>query len=468
MIRIVPQSANAAPIPSTQAGAGGEGVQVAEALRIPAEARLNRLPITSFYRRLTWLLGLVFFFDMGDINTFSFAAPAIMKSWHLSISRIAVLVSATFVGMFIGSTVGGWLSDRIGRKKALILTTVWYAGFSLLNAFVWEPVGLFATRMLTGVGISAMTVVGITYISEIYPAKVRGSYQGWIMAIGLVGVPVTAYVARFCVPLAPWGWRLVFVWGSLGIVLAFFCRGLVESPRWLENQGRTGEADAVVEGLEADARAAVGELPPIVDTVSRPPQQGRFSELIAPAHLPRTILLVFCWICFTLGFYGFTSWVPTLLVAHGFSLVHSLAWSSAMSLATAPGALVAALIADRWDRRWLIVAVALLIATCGLLYGLTFRLGMIIVFGFLVELLLHTMSPLLYTYTAESFPTEIRNSGMGLAYGTGRLANVFGPLLVAFIFNHYGYSNVFVYMALCWALLALMIGGLGARRGALV
>jgi MFS transporter, putative metabolite:H+ symporter len=160
--------------------------------------------------------------------------------------------------------------------------------------------------------------------------------------------------------------------------------------------------------------------------------------------------------------------VPTLLVAHGFSLVHSLTWSSAMSLATVPGAGLAALISDRWDRKWLIILVALLIAACGLIYGLTFEISTIVIFGFLVEMFLHTLAPLLYTYTAESFPTEIRNSGMGLTYGTGRLANVFGPLIVAFLFNHYGYASVFVYIARSWALLALTIGSFGARSRALV
>jgi putative MFS transporter len=431
-------------------------------------ARLNRLPVTSFHRQLTWLLGLVFFFDMADINTFSFAAPAILKAWHLSISTVAVLTSATFAGMFVGSTMGGWFSDRVGRKKALIITTLWYAGFSLLNAFVWEPVGLFVTRMLTGVGISAMTVVGITYISELYPARVRGTYQGWVMAIGLCGVPVTAYVARFCVPAAAWGWRLVFVWGSLGIILPFFSGVLEESPRWHENHGRFADADAVLDRIESRTRSESGPLPPISDAVAAAPRRGKYAELLAPSYAPRTIMLIIAWICFTLGFYGFTSWVPTLLVAHGFSLVHSLTWSSAMSLATVPGAGLAALISDRWDRKWLIILVALLIAACGLIYGLTFEISTIVIFGFLVEMFLHTFAPLLYTYTAESFPTEIRNSGMGLTYGTGRLANVFGPLIVAFLFNHYGYASVFVYIAMSWALLALTIGSFGARSRALV
>jgi MFS transporter, putative metabolite:H+ symporter len=436
--------------------------------RVSAAARLDRLPVTSFHKRLALLLGLIFFFDMGDINTFSYAAPALLKFWKLSISSIALLVSATFIGMFIGSTFGGWFSDRLGRKRALVITTLWYATFSLLNALVWEPVGLFVTRMLTGLGISAMTVVGITYISEMYPSKVRGSYQGWIMAIGLCGIPVTAYVARFCVPLGPWGWRLVFVWGSLGIILPLFSRALEESPRWYENQGRIAEADSALQRIEAHILSKVESLPPIIQVEEPKPHSGRYSDLLASNYLLRTITLTFIWICMTLGFYGFTSWVPTLLVTHGFSLVHSLAWSSVMALATIPGAILAALVADRWDRRWLIALVAFVIAACGMLYGLTFRVVAIVIFGFLVEMFLHTFAPLLYTFTAESFPTPIRNSGTGFAYGAGRLANVFGPLIVALIFNHFGYTSVFVYIALCWILLAITIGALGSwsRAGA--
>lgn len=432
--------------------------------RHSAAERLNRLPITLYYREIALVLGFVFFFDMGDINTLSFAAPALLKSWHLQIVVIGYLTSATFIGMFIGATLAGWFSDRVGRKRALILTTLWYASFSLLNALAWEPKGLFITRMLTGVGISAMTVVGITYISEVYPAKSRGSYQGWIMAVGLCGIPMTAYVARLCVPLFPWGWRLVFVWGSLGIVFPFLSRKLEESPRWYENQGRLPEAEAVLERIEARVRAENGGvLPPVSDGAVVVPRRGKYVELVSPKLLPRTAMMLFTWICFTLGFYGFTSWVPTLLVAHGISLIRSLTWSSAISLAAVPGALIAALTSDRWDRKWLITAIALVIAVCGLLYGLTFRAATIIFFGFMVELLIHCFSPLLYSYTAEAYPTEIRNSGTGLAYGVGRLVNVFGPLIVVFLFNHYGYTSVFVYMATTWVFVALTVALLGQR-----
>jgi putative MFS transporter len=265
-------------------------------------------------------VGLVFFFELGDINSFSFAAPAIRHHWHLSIRSIGFITSATFVGMFVGAMVGGWFSDHIGRKRSLIVTTVWYAGFSLLNALVWEPIGLLIARLLTGLGLSAMTVVGMTYISEMFPSNRRGSYQAWTTMIGLLGIPATAYVARFCIPLWSWGWRLVFVWGSLGMLICLLADRLEESPRWYENHGQLTKADIVLERIEECARKEIDLPPAILESVPVPAQKGGLVELVAPPYLPRTIVLAFTWIFQTLAVYGFASWVPTLLAEHGFRL----------------------------------------------------------------------------------------------------------------------------------------------------
>ena len=432
-----------------------------QSTRCTAAARLDRLPVTSLHRQIMWIVAIVFFFELGDLNTFAFAAPAVMKWWNLSVSTISQIVSWTFLGMFLGAVAGGWFSDRLGRKRALLLTTAWYSGFSLLNAGVQGTIGLSITRLLTGVGISAMTVIGMTYVSEIFPAKNRGTYQGWIMTIGLLGIPATAYVARFTVPLASWGWRMVFLWGSLGLLILFFANRLEESPRWYENQGRLAEADAVLDRLEACAQAEFGDLPPAPAIVEQLPLGGKYSDLFSPDYLPRTLMLVTVWIAQTLGFYGFSAWVPTLLVAHGFSLVHSLAWSSAMTIGAVPGALISALISDRWERKWSIAIVALIIALCGLFYGMTFEIAAIVIFGFLVAMFTQTFAPLLYAYTPECYPTRIRNSGSGLCYGVGRLANVAGPLIVAFLFNRYGYKSVFVYVAAMWLLVAVVLSAFG-------
>ena len=440
----------------------------ASSFRLPASssspARLDRLPITSFHRRIVKLLGYVFFFELGDLNSFAFAAPAVRNAWHLSLATVANITSASFVGMFIGATTAGWLSDRIGRKRALLLTTLWYSGFSLLNAFAWSVMGLFITRLLTGVGLSAMTVVGMTYISEMFPARSRGTYQAWIMTIGLCGIPATAYVARFIIPMVPWGWRAVFVWGSLGLLFPLFAGRLEESPRWCESHGRAGQAEEVLARIEREVEREAGQLPPL-DRGAAPatvPRAG-FGGLFLDGTWKRTTLLVSVWICQTLGFYGFNAWVPTLLAERGISIVHALEQTSAMQIGAVPGAWIAAKISDRWERKSLIAIVAIIIATCGMTYGLSSRTSTIVVFGVMVAMGQQVFAPLLYAYTPECFPTAVRNTGAGVSYGIGRLGNAFGPLLVAYLFGHFGYSSVFMYIAVCWSLVAILITVFGPK-----
>jgi MFS transporter, putative metabolite:H+ symporter len=154
--------------------------------RNSAAARLDRLPIGSFQKRVMWLTAYVFFFELGDLNNFAFAAPELQKQWKLSIDTIGLITSAAFIGMFVGAIFGGWFADKVGRKKALLLTTVFFSAFSVMNACAWDVPGLFVTRFFTGLGLSGMTIAAITYISEMFPTKKRGAYQAWVMTIGLV------------------------------------------------------------------------------------------------------------------------------------------------------------------------------------------------------------------------------------------------------------------------------------------
>src|SRR5262245_48044157 len=236
-----------------------------------AAARLDRLPITRFHRRMAALLAYIFFFELGDLNSFAYAAPAVRAQWQISLPAIATITSASFVGMFVGAMCAGTISDHFGRKRALILTTLWYSVMSLLNAFAWNAPSLFAARLLTGVGLSGMTVVAMTYIGEMFPSRVRGSFQARILMIGLIGIPATAYVARFAVPHADWGWRAIFIWGALAIFFPLFARRLEESPRWLERRGRLEDAEQVLARIEHES----GQIsaPSIVEVGSLGPRQ---------------------------------------------------------------------------------------------------------------------------------------------------------------------------------------------------
>ena len=414
-------------------------------------ARLERLPMTSVHRTVFLALAFAYFFELGDLNTFAYAAPAVIKYWGIKVGTVAFITSASFGGMFLGAVFGGVVADRIGRKRALVYSLLTYAGFSLLNALAWDVLSLAAARCITGIGLSSMTVIANTYISEFFPASRRGRYMGLVMTIGLLGIPATAWVSRFVVPLAPWGWRLIFVWGGLGILALFYAARIPESPRWLHNHQRTAEAEAELDALERVAAAEGASLPPLA-AVSEAPQHGRtgFEGLLRERYLGRTVLLSIVSILGTVGFYGFFSWVPTLLFQHGITVVRSLTYTSVMALCNPLGALIAADLVERFERKWFNVAISVFVAVCGVLFGLSANPILIMLLGSLVVMGLQAATVSSYTYASELYPTELRSRGTGITYGIGRMANVGGPFVVAAVFSQAGYVAVFAFIAGCY------------------
>jgi putative MFS transporter len=426
-------------------------------------ARIDRLPIAGFHRRLLLLISLPFFFDISDIFTFSYAAPALIKEWQLKVDQIALVTSIGFLGMFLGASLGGMLSDRIGRKRSLILYVLIYSIFSLANGLAPNITFLLVARLLTGLGISSATAVIMTYIAEMFPAKTRGSWQGWAMLIALTGIPITSWVALLVLPSGPDGWRWIFVWGSLGIVFLAFVRHLPESPRWLARKGRVTEAEQVIGHIESLVAREKGPLPAAIPLSQAATTTLDWKALFKPPYASRTFTLWAIWMFQTLGFYGFHAWVPTLLVQHGNTMVNSLTYVTLINLGAIPGALLATAISDRIERKVTISITALVISVLGVLYGLSSEPAMIVIFGFGVAMLLQTFAVLCYAYTPEQYPTDIRSTGTGLAYGMGRLVNVGSAFVVAFIFQRYGYVWVFVYIAGTWLAVAFIASIFGAR-----
>jgi MFS transporter, putative metabolite:H+ symporter len=438
-------------------------------------ARLDRLPVSRFHRRVLYALAVAFVFELGDLNTFAYAAPALEEHLGLTVHDIAFVTSASFLGMFGGAVLGGRFADRVGRRRALLVSVTFFSVFSLLNAAAWDVPTLAIARLLTGLGLSAMTVAATTYLSEVMPAAHRGRMQAGVMAIGLLGIPIMSFSARGMVPIDENSWRYVFVFGAVGLVALPMIARLPESPRWLLRWKGAEQAEAVLEEVEREVAAQHGALPEPAAAAGTPGATAQETTSRAASYRTllrgpvgrRTLVLSVVWVFQTLGFYGFVAWVPTLLAAHGFDLVHSLTFSALTTLGAVPGALLAWPISDRFGRKAPIVLVSVAVAACGLAYGLTFNVWAIVAFGFCVNALIQTFAALLYAYTPELYPTELRNSGTGLVYGLGRLSNIAGPAIVATIFESFGYQPVFVYIAACWVVVALTIGVFGPRTGML-
>ena len=414
-------------------------------------ARLERLPMTCVHKTVFLALSFAYFFELGDLNTFAYAAPAIIKEWGINVDTVALITSSSFGGMFLGAVFGGIIADKIGRKRGLIYSLVLYAGFSLINALAWDVMSLAVTRFMTGIGLSAMTVIANTYISEFFPSAKRGRFMGLVMTIGLVGIPATAWVSRAVVPLGPWGWRLIFIWGGLGILALFYARRIPESPRWLFTHHHTLEAEAELAELERIAAAGGTPLPPldVIPDEHRPAPAG-YGGLLQERYFFRTVLLSVVSIVGTVGFYGFMSWVPTLLYQHGVTVVRSLTYTSVMALCNPIGALLAADFVERFERKWFNVGMSVYNCVVGILFGLSNDPVMIMVLGSMMVIGLQAGTVSSYTYASELYPTELRSRGNGFTYGIGRVSNVAGPFIIAAVFSGLGYTAVFTFIAGCY------------------
>ncbi|MFI1294424.1 MFS transporter, partial [Streptomyces sp. NPDC020792] len=426
--------------------------------------RLNRIPVmTRSHKRWLVVLAALLLVDMADLNTFAFAGPAIRAEWGMLVQDVATITSASFLGMFAGSIVGGRLADRFGRKRVILGAVALFSAFSLLSAFAVGVADLATYRVLTGFGLQAMTVVVLTYVSEMFPLSRRGRAQTWIVAISLLGVPTTAWFARWVVPTGPSAWRWIFVLGGSGLVLILLtARWLPESVRWLQENGQADRAEDVVQRIEREAREATrAELPPVV--VQPVVAAGRPLDLVRGGYLKRTVVLCLAMSLALSCFYGYHSWVPTLLTEHGFSTTQSLTYSSVMSLATVPGALFALLFIDRIQRRTAVLILYTMVAGLMLVFGFTDSDTVLLASGLCITLLLQASTPCMYTYLPEIFPTSLRALGAGLSNGTGRLA-VFGTtFLVGALLTWIGFTGVFLYLAGVVLLAGLTIGLFGER-----
>ncbi|AXF02140.1 MFS transporter [Paraburkholderia hospita] len=438
-------------------------------------ARLDRLPATRSVWKLVVMLSLGFFFELYDLLYTGYVAPGIVKSGILTSTTqglfgttgIASFIATLFLGLFIGTIACGFLADRFGRRAIFTYSLLWYTVANVIMAFQETATGLNFWRFMAGLGIGVELVTIGTYISELVPKHIRGRAFACEQAVGFMAVPVVAFLAWLLVPRAPLGldgWRWVVLIGAHGALFVWWIRrNLPESPRWLAQQGRVDEADRVMRALEAKVEAEYGKpLPPAAPPVPVPPS-GRFSDMWVPPYRSRTLMLSIFNIFQTVGFYGFANWVPTLLIKQGITVTTSLAYSSVIALAAPVGPIIGLFIADKYERKSVIVAMAALIIVCGLWFSQTTAAALLICLGVGLTLGSNIMSYSYHAYQAELFPTSIRARAVGFVYSWSRFSAIFTAFFIASVLNYFGSTGVFVFIAGAMAIVMLVIGVMGPR-----
>jgi len=440
-------------------------------------ARMDRLPATRYLWMLVLLISLGGFFEIYDLIFTGYIAPGLARSGLLATTTqtffgfkgMAGFIAATFAGLFIGTFFLGFLPDKYGRRSVFTFALLWYSIGSAVMAFQNTAEGIVLWRFITGIGVGIEIVTIDVYIMELVPHGMRGRAMAFNQGVMFTAAPIAALISYFLVPTAPFGfdgWRWVVLIGAAGAIIVWFIRLTVpESPRWLAQQGKVEKAERVLARIETKVAAQYGgPLPPPPPPVPLPPREtARFSEIWKEPYRSRVIMLLVFNFFQAIGYYGYQNWVPTLLIAKGITVTRSLWYAFVIAIASPIGPLLAMFVADRFERKWLIVGAAVVIGICGTLFSQLALPAAIVAVGILITLGGQLLSVSYHAYQTELFPTRIRSRAAGLVYSFSRIGAAFSGFLIAYFLKDFGVVGVFAAITICYLIVVIAIGGFGPR-----
>jgi putative MFS transporter len=256
---------------------------------------------------------------------------------------------------------------------------------------------------------------------------------------------------------------VVLLGAAAAVLIGFLRFALPESPRWLARQGRIEEADRVLRGIEAKVAGEYGRPLPAPEPPEPVAEAGGFMDLWVAPIRSRVILMSVFNVFQTVGFYGFSNWVPSLVVKQGITISTSLGYTTLIALAAPVGPLLGFFMGDRIERKFVIVGAAGAVLVCGLIFGATREPAVIIAMGVGLTLANNIMSYSFHAYQQELFPTGIRARAAGFVYSWSRLSVIFSSFVIAFLLGEFGAQGVFVFIAGAMVVVMATIGFFGPR-----
>ena len=422
------------------------------ATTVNAGARLDRLPISSFHYRIFWLVGAGMFFDGYDLYVAASVLASTTQTKFSTLPQNLQFISLTFVGMTIGSFVTGFVGDKYGRRFTYQINLLIFGLASFAAAFAQDMNQLIACRFVQGLGLGAEIVVGYSTLTEFVPPQSRGRWLSFMAFLVVAGFPATSILGFLIIPT--WGWRPMFIIAGIGSLIVWYLRkNLPESPRWLEAQGRTAEAEALMESIEKEVQATSGPLPAPKPAVATP--QLTVAAIFKPPILQR--LLVGCWVLITINtlIFGFVIFLPQFFLRQGLTITNSLGYTVVMAAASLVGCAFGAVLSDYIGRRWSIIGASFLTIAAGWVYS-HFNAAsdpvIVLSVGAILIVAIYIQTAILFgVYTPELFPTEIRLRANGICNTLGRGATVASPFVVGYLMVNYQLPGV------VWLMIGLVV-----------
>ncbi|HEX3994867.1 MAG TPA: MFS transporter [Acetobacteraceae bacterium] len=369
--------------------------------------------------------------EFFDYFLIAFVLAFIIKPWQLTGGQSAIILLSSGIGAILGAAIWGRIADLYGRRRVFMLTVL---NFSLATGLIYFTpengwVYLSVMRFFVGFGVGGLYCVDLPLVQEFVPARMRGFIGGLVTVFIPLGVMIASSFAAFTTNAI--GWRGLFVVGLVPAAFTLVIRGWVpESPHWLMTQGRREDARRSI----AWALQVAPETLPLSDAL--PVQEhAAWSDLF---KYPRSLAV--SWMASigaqTAG-YGIILWAPTLFVLQlGVTPAYAAYLFLWVSLAGIAGRVAFSLLSELIGRRPAGIVLGfggmICIATAGI--GHNVMIGSVSLFWLMIvfaDFFYDGGFAVIGPYMAEVWPTRLRTTGMGSAYGFGGLGKIIGPLGLA-------------------------------------
>jgi len=429
---------------------------------------IERQKLTPFLVRLVVLSWLVVFFDGFDMNSTSFVAPEMSRSLHMDRLMLGKVFSGGQTGMMLGGFFFGYLGDRIGRRRAILLATLSFAVLTLSLALSQSYEVLFAVRFVQGLAIGGLLPLAWALNIEYMPRRFRSTVVTFIMLgyafggsfAGLISIPL----------ISAYGWRSLFVVGGSAALVVTVLLGMLlpESMKFLVARNRGFDQIARYARSLAPERAITSSDHFIVEDEEGSSQKGFSVAMLFRGELRWiTPLIWFGYGVSSVAVFFNSNWGPTVLQAVGFS--RSTA-ALAVSITVASSGLGGLLLTRFIDTRGAISIVAYPLFAVPIL--LTMGLAGVRGFAFLVLNFFAVIFLLgahlgLQSICGIFYPSSYRANGAGWAASVGKIGSIAGPYLGGVVLSsHLPVERTYALLAICPCLVgatALAIGRLEQR-----
>ena len=392
---------------------------------INVAALIDGARFNAFHARVLFWCALIIIFDGYDLVIYGVVLPSLMAEWGLSSLQAGALGSCALVGMMLGALFFGSLSDRIGRRKTIMMCVMLFSGVTAINGLVQSPEAFALCRFIAGLGIGGVMPNVVALMNEYAPKKSRSTLVALMFSGYSLGGMLSAGLGMALIP--QWGWQAVFYVALIPLVaLPLLIRQLPESLDFLLRTGQTGKAQSLL------TQAVPSYVPSATDQLNRIVVKGTnvsIAQLFQEGRKLSTFMLWLGFFCCLLMVYALSSWLPKLMSAAGYGLNSSLAFLVALNLGAIIGAVAGGWLGDRVG-----IAKVLFVFFCGgtLALSLLALKAPLPVLYFLIAIAgactIGTQI-LANACTVQYYPPHIRSTGLGWAMGVGRTGAIIGPLL---------------------------------------